>query len=90
MTQALGDMDKDNIMFFKYTLAIALSVICSLSVIDSAQADWRWAPPKIKAHKVTYKCDSMDCLKKTYAKEKKKLKRKIERHNKRRLQEWKH
>lgn len=90
MAQPLGDMGKEHIMFTKYTLAIALSVICSLSIVSTSQADWRWAPPKMKAHTVTYKCDNMQCLKKTYMKERKRLAKKIARYNKRRLREWKH
>jgi hypothetical protein len=65
-------------------------LIFSTQLISPAQADWRWGPPNIKAHKVTYKCNSMTCLRQTYLKERKKLKRKIVRHNRRRLQEWKH
>lgn len=57
---------------------------------SSASADWRWAAPKLKPHKVTYSCDSMKCLRHTYLKEKHRYKRKVARYNRVRLQEWKH
>lgn len=70
---------------------LALLVICSMLVMPAAaSADWRWAPPKIKAHTVTYKCADMQCLRKTYKKEKHRLHRKIVRYTKRRQREWRH
>lgn len=69
---------------------LTVLLIFTFLPVTQAGADWRWAPPKIKAHKVVYKCDNLTCLRQTYLKEKKRLKRKIERHNKRRLLEWKH
>jgi hypothetical protein len=67
-----------------------LVLLIFLTMAAPASADWRWSGPKMRAHKVTYKCDSLKCLRHTYLREKKKLKRRIARFNKRRLQEWKH
>lgn len=72
-------------------LALALLLFCSVLVMPAtAQADWRWAPPRLKAHTVKYKCADLKCLRHSYVKEKKRLKKKIVRYNKRRLREWRH
>lgn len=72
-------------------LFATLLLFCSMLVMPAtASADWRWAPPKIKAHTVRYKCADLKCIHKTYVKERKRLKRKIIRYNKHRLREWKH
>lgn len=72
-------------------LALALLLFCSVLVMPAtASADWRWAPPRIKAHTVKYKCADLKCIKKTYVKEKRRLHRKIVRYNKRRLREWRY
>lgn len=55
-----------------------------------AKADWRWADPQIKKHNVTYSCNTYKCIRRTYLKEKHRLKRKIRRYHQRRLQEWKY
>jgi hypothetical protein len=54
-----------------------------------AAADWRWAKPKLKQQTVTYKCNTMECIRKTYVKERKRYKKRIAAHDKRRLREWK-
>jgi len=66
-----------------------LLLLFTLLWTPSASADWRWAPPNFKAHKVTYSCDSLKCIRQTYVKEKKRFERKIKRYDQRRLKEWK-
>src|SRR4051812_39994991 len=67
----------------------ALSLLLFITMlVSSAQADWRWGKPKFKPHKITYSCDTMQCLRHTYLREKHRLKRKIVRYNQRRLREW--
>jgi hypothetical protein len=70
-------------------LAVVL-LLLTLLVTSSAQADWRWTPPKFSPHKVTYSCDNLDCVRKAYQKEKTRYERKIERYDAERLAEWEH
>lgn len=67
-----------------------LTLLMFLVMSAPASADWRWAPPHFKKHRVTFTCDSMKCLHHAYVKEKKRYERKIKLHDKRRLLEWKH
>lgn len=76
-------------MSLRYTLAIALSVICSLSFVNAAHADWRWAPPELKKQKVVFSCSTMECIKQAYKQAKRKHHLRVKRHNARRLKEWK-
>jgi hypothetical protein len=55
-----------------------------------AAADWRWADPEFKKHKFSYSCNSFKCIKHTYLKEKRRLRRKITRYHNRRRHEWRH
>lgn len=71
-------------------LSLLVLSIALLMGASPAAADWRWAPPRPKKHKVTYSCDTMKCIRQTYQKEKRRYKHRIARHNKRRLHEWKH
>jgi hypothetical protein len=71
-------------------LSLMVLSIALLMGASPAAADWRWAPPRPKKHKVTYSCDTMKCIRQTYHKEKRRYKHRIARHNKRRLHEWKH
>jgi hypothetical protein len=67
-----------------------VALLCfTLVPITSASADWRWVPPKIKPHKVTYSCATLKCIHNTYVREKKRLAHKIRIHDKHRLAEWK-
>lgn len=55
-----------------------------------SRADWRWAPAQFKPHKIAYKCSDLKCLRKTYLKERTRLKHKIKLHDAKRLREWNH
>jgi hypothetical protein len=67
-------------------IAVMLSFFISAA---PAQADWRWAPPKLKERKVSYSCSTMTCIRNTYLREKRLYKKKVAAHDKRRLKEWK-
>lgn len=67
-----------------------LLLLFSLMGAAPAAADWRWASPHFKAHKVTYSCDSLKCVRQHYLKERHRYKRKTAIYNKRRLREWRH
>lgn len=67
-----------------------LMLLFALVGASPAAADWRWAQPKLKKQTVTYKCDTMKCIQKTYKREKARYKKRLAAHDKRRLQEWKH
>ncbi len=71
------------------SLAVAALLFTS-TLVTPAQADWRWAKPVLKEQKIAYFCDTMQCLRRSYIKEKKKLHRKIVRYNQRRLREWRY
>ena len=66
-----------------------LLLLFTFTCTSSAAADWRWAPPT-KEHKVKIKYTNFKELKKAYLKEKRRHHRRIERHNNRRLRQWKH
>lgn len=55
-----------------------------------AEADWRWDTPHLRKQTVTYSCDTMQCIRKTYLKETRRFKHRVARYDKRRLQEWSH
>lgn len=55
-----------------------------------ASADWRWAKPHLAKQRVTYSCDSLKCIRKTYLTEKRRFQHRMALYDKRRLQEWKH
>lgn len=67
-----------------------LVLLCFLMVTPSADADWRWAKPQLRKQTVTYKCDTLQCIKQTYSKEKKRFEKRVDRYNKSRLKEWNH
>jgi len=67
-----------------------LTLLFALLSVSPAFADWRWAAPTLKKQKVTYHCDSLQCIRKTYIKEKHRFNKRVARYNKRRLREWKH
>lgn len=69
---------------------IFLALLFALLGAQPAAADWRWPAPKLKKQKIAYSCDSMECIEKAFAKEKKRFKKRVARYDKRRLQEWKH
>lgn len=69
----------------RFILAVLLFTLLGA---PPASADWRWAPPHLKKHRVTYSCDSLKCLRHTYVKERHRYQRKIARYNKTRLKEW--
>jgi hypothetical protein len=54
----------------------------------AASADWRWAPPQFKPHKITYSCATLKCLRHTYIREKRRFQHKVRIYNKRRRREW--
>lgn len=70
------------------------AMICLLVgffIVQPAHAsEWRWAAPQFKKRKVTYTCNTLKCIRKTYVREKRHFKAKVARYNQRRLQEWKH
>jgi hypothetical protein len=55
-----------------------------------ASADWRWPEPVLPKQKITYSCASLDCIKQTYLKERRRFKHRIASYNKARLREWMH
>jgi hypothetical protein len=55
-----------------------------------SRADWRWHGPIFKPHKVTYSCATLQCIRHTYVKEKRRYKKRVARYNRRRLNEWKY
>ena len=69
---------------------IFLLLLFTLLGAAPASADWRWAPPHFKKHKVAFNCDNLKCVRQVYLKERHRYKRKIALHNKRRLREWRH
>lgn len=73
-------------------LLFVLLLFTVLGSSTASAADWRWASPHFKPRKVTYNCKvyTYKCLRQTYLKERHRLKRKIARHDKNRLREWKH
>jgi len=56
----------------------------------SAGADWRWAKPHLRKQTVTYHCDSLKCLRRTYNKAVHRYKKRVARYDRKRLQEWNH
>lgn len=68
-------------------LFLLLALLWAPSV---ARADWRWAKPNLKPQTIKYHCASLECIKHTYSKERKRLKRRIAYYNRRRLNEWKY
>lgn len=69
-------------------LTLVLLIFSTLPVA-SAQADWRWAPPKIEKRTITTKCNTMKCLRTIFRKEEKRLAHRIKLHDKHKLREWK-
>lgn len=65
-------------------------LIFSAGLVTPAKADWRWHPPKLKKQKIVFHCGDMACISSTYKKAKHQYKLRVQRYNKRRLQEWKH
>ena len=67
-----------------------MTLLFALLSVSPAAADWRWSTPKLKKQTVTYSCDNLDCIKKSYKREVKRYKKRVARVNKLRLKEWKH
>lgn len=65
------------------------SFVAALKAVE-AYADWRWADPQIKPHRIIYSCNTYKCIRRTYVKEKHRLQKKIKRYHHRRLQEWRY
>lgn len=74
----------------KHFISVLLCFSAALVMSTSASANWRWAEPKLKPHRITYSCGDMKCLKKTYYHQRRLLKKRINIYNKHRLAEWKH
>jgi hypothetical protein len=73
----------------KSTFIALLMALGLMSLVPTAHADWRWAEPALKQQTVKYHCATLKCIRHTYIKERKRLKRRIARYNQRRLHEWK-
>jgi hypothetical protein len=71
-------------------LGLLLLLFALMSAVPASAADWRWAEPKLKKQTITYKCDTMQCINKAFAKEKARYKKRMARVHKLRLKEWKH
>lgn len=69
---------------------IFLVLLFALLCTQPASADWRWAKPQLKKQTISYSCDTLECIEKAFAKEKKRYKKRVDRYNARRLKEWKH
>lgn len=67
-----------------------LLLLFTLLGASPASADWRWTKPHLQKQTVTYSCGTMQCIKETYTKEKRRYTHRVARYNKRRLQEWQH
>lgn len=70
-------------------LVMFIAVLSSVWVVSSASADWRWAPPKLKAQTATYHCNTFKCIHHTYLSQRKRLKHRIDKYNAHRRAEWK-
>lgn len=55
---------------------------------EPAAADWRWAKPVMRKQTIKYHCDSLQCLRQTYIKEKRRFQRRVARYHKLRQREW--
>jgi hypothetical protein len=69
-------------------LAVLTVAGVGLLVPSTAEADWRWADPVFEKQKVSYFCDSLQCIKASYKKQKEKFQRKVARYHRRKLREW--
>jgi hypothetical protein len=68
---------------------VLVLLIFMLLPVTQAGADWRWAPPKLEKHKVIFNCNTAQCIKHAYKTAMKKHRKRVNRYNQRRLQEWK-
>lgn len=69
-------------------LGILLLLFIFLGIVPESTADWRWTKPKLKKQTVTYHCDTLECIKQTYVREKRRYHRRVARYDRRRLHEW--
>ncbi len=65
-------------------------VVAFFTMTEPAAADWRWAPPHLRAQTVRYHCADLKCIRDTYVREKHRYQKRVARYNQRRLREWKH
>lgn len=73
----------------RYIIIAILFVLLVLSASADAHADWRWAKPDLPKAKVTFYCDSIQCIKSAYLRAKHKHKVRVNKYNARKLKEWK-
>lgn len=71
-------------------LGLLMLLFALMSATPASATDWRWAEPKLKKQTVTYHCDTMKCIEKSYKAAKARYKKRVEKVNKLRLKEWKH
>jgi len=63
-------------------------LLFTLLLSPSASADWRWTKPRLSQQTVTYHCDTLKCIRKTYIREKQRYLRRVARYDKQRQREW--
>lgn len=73
-----------------YVVAAILTLLLALVSPADTHADWRWSPPVLAKQTVKYHCNTQKCLKASYLRERKRLKRRIDRYDNQRAQEWRH
>src|SRR3982751_3704633 len=56
---------------------------------STSATDWRWSKPTLKKQTITYSCNTLKCIKKSYLREKHRYQRRLARYDQRRRQEWK-
>lgn len=72
------------------SLGLILLCFLVLKLSATAQADWRWADPKIKVEPVRTKCKSGECFRTVKQVTQAKLRYRIAQYNLRKLEEWVH
>lgn len=58
--------------------------------VGPADADWRWADPKLKSKPVAAWCESYQCIKTAHKQSKLRYKRRVQRYHDRKQIEWMH
>lgn len=74
----------------KRVVVTLLCFLVTLVMPATAGADWRWAKPEFKKARITFYCDSLQCINVAYRKAKHRHKLRVKRYNQRRLHEWRH